>query len=151
MASHRDALQLRKHGHLFLGDLTAPGKDLGFGAGGFGFLDVAVAIVEKRKARPGDLIVRPELRCLFAGLDRFREAPGFHQGHAERMPAVKKCRIELDAAPVFLDGAFQLANRQIAVPNRRRKGLDIARRLQVLTKCSRASQAGEPWENRPAD
>ena len=46
---------------LFLRHFSAPRKDLRFRASGFGFLDLAVAIVEERKTGPGDLIVRRKL------------------------------------------------------------------------------------------
>ena len=99
---------------LFPRDFASPAQDLRFRARGFGFLDVASAIVKERKTCPADLIVRPKLDCSLAGLDRFVEATEFHQRHAERVPAVKKVRVELDAMAILFDRSFQFAHGEVA-------------------------------------
>ena len=43
---------------LFLGDFSAPSQNFRFCSGGFGFLDVAGAVVKQRKTGPADLVVR---------------------------------------------------------------------------------------------
>src|SRR5438874_9349320 len=99
-------------GPLLLRNLPAPGKDLCFRSGSFGFLDITVAIVEKREARPANLIVRPEFGRFLPGFDRLGEAPNLHECHAERMPAVKKGGIEFHALTIFLHRALQLTDRE---------------------------------------
>ena len=42
---------------MLFGDFTAPAKNLRLRTGGFGFFDVAGAIVEQRQTRPADLVV----------------------------------------------------------------------------------------------
>ena len=99
---------------LLFGNFPAPGNDLGFGSGGFGFLDVAGAIVKKRKTGPADLVVRLQFHRAFAGLDRFLEPPELHQRHAERVPAIEKVWIELYASLVLLHRAIQVADSDVA-------------------------------------
>ena len=89
-------------------------KNLGFRPGGFGFLDVAGAIVKKRKTCPADLVVRLQFHRAFSGLDRFLEPPELHQRHAERVPAIEKVWIELYASLILLDRAVQVADSNVA-------------------------------------
>src|SRR2546423_9425486 len=95
-------------------DVSAPRKYLCFRPGRFRFFDVAVAIVEKRQARPPDLIVRAQLRRALPRLDRLRETPKFHQRHSERVPAIEKLWIHLDATPIFFHRTFQLTDGEVA-------------------------------------
>ena len=96
-------------------DLAAPTQNLRFGAGGFGFLDVACAIVKQRQACPGNLIVRTKCHGFFSRFDRFDEAAELHQRHTERVPAVEKSGIDLSTMPVFFDSVFQIAYSKITV------------------------------------
>ena len=101
--------------NLFRRDFPSPAQYFRFRARRFRFLDVAVAIVEKRKARPADLVVRLQFSRFLPGFDRFGKAPDLHQRHAERMPSIEKCRIKLHARAIFLDRAFEFANGEIAI------------------------------------
>src|SRR5581483_2330548 len=96
-------------------DFAAPRNDARFCACGFRLGDLAIAIVKQRQACPADLIVRPQIDCFFSRFDRFRKTAELPQRHTERMPAVEELRVEIHAALIFFRGAFELAEREIAI------------------------------------
>jgi hypothetical protein len=100
---------------IFFRDFPAPGENFRLCARSFGFLDVAGAIVKQRETGPADLIVRLELHCFLSRFDCLRKTANLHQCHSQRVPAVEKAWVELDAAPVLLDRAFQLPNGEVAI------------------------------------
>src|SRR4051812_2219795 len=79
---------LVRHSSFFF-NLPAPRKDPRLHAGGLGFLDLVVAHVEHRQARPGELVVRTQFGGLQSRLDRLHMAAGLHERHAECVPGVE--------------------------------------------------------------
>ena len=70
--------QVSLRADLFFRNLPAPAQYLRLRAGGFGFLDVASAIVKQGQTCPADLIVRAKLDRLLTGIDGFVETSEFH-------------------------------------------------------------------------
>src|SRR5438874_7393906 len=99
----------------FLRNLPSPAQNLGLRPRSFRFLDVAIAVVEKGQAGPGDLIIRTQLGGAFSRLDCLRKMADFHECHSERVPAIEKLWIHLDAAPIFLDCALQLTDGEVTI------------------------------------
>src|SRR5205814_1291053 len=94
---------------------SSPGKDASLARRRFRLRDVPGAVMKERQARPRDLIVWLQLDGFLTRQNRFVKLAEFHQCHAERVPAVEKSGIDLDAAPIFFDRRLQLADSEVAV------------------------------------
>ncbi len=64
---------------------------------------------------PGEEVVGAEGDGLESAADGFLEVAGFHEGHAEGVPAVEEGGVELDAAAVEDDGLVHFAKGEVAV------------------------------------